>query len=1034
MARGIRIDRLFYELGAEVDDFQKGMANAEKSAMRFTSYVMKHPVAAVGALTAAMAALAVQSARMAAAVETNMRKVGSAIPAAQARIKDLTREVVELSKVTPRTAEELSSALAEIAKGTRDPDEAMKRLRASVVAADAANIDLTATFQGLDAILNAFNLSGRESEAILAKLFSVAQGKVPLDELLEVLTKNGAELTRMGFGLDEAAIRMVRLFEKGVPAKNIMTQFKEESKKATGATIDVTKALTDLNAAAQFTRDGTENLWKLMKNQFSAAMLELGTKVLPIVNAELKGFLGLVAQLDGTVANIKTDAAVQAINAIAKAWDKLSDESRVRDLKRLRDALEEIRKTTGFTAGSATQATEIRTKFSDEQLRAYLRALKVIRQAEGAGAVGGSLLADFEAEFNRRGLGLTTSTEARRATPPAAPTDPDVQKKRDAMIAEAQDALAQMSGSVAAIVDRELLKIAQRAREVFGDQVPAEIEAWMARIREEFATNETFEGLKGEFESLRQASEEGADALRGGYAGAIAEATEKLRGLSGRVQSELQATTLTVDERKRLKVLLDEIQQRLDKNASLAGQAAKHAGEESKSREEILKNAAEMGRKIEMAARGALQLAEAFGLVDERSSKVLQNAIQLGAALPLALKGDKTGILGALGAGVSFLGSLFGESPEEKARKQILEANTEALRRLGQQIGEFGLDITGKDFTKVSSAATAALNAGQLAQDNAIKAYQQWMKHTWMPQPQLPGVAASNAIRGSILGAGFSLQEFSDLARDLGIAFAGTIPTLKELQQVSEAIASIELTKFAETFTGQLQSLRAEFELFDITDPIEQLKKLVALFDNPNFGAPALRRALAGIDLTSPEGRAAAKQAVQTLFEQMQAGTLAPEGLGALTAEQFLEQLLEVNRLLGGAGQAQGETRQFGVERKITEVQADRLIALETTGLAILEAQLVAQESIRDYLAAIAVGGIGLQPPPLSSLARMGTGVGAPVNVEFAAEAIVINVGAGTDPNSIAQMLAGTLGDLIVTAIESRTRHQDAAQGTPLMS
>lgn len=1022
MAKGVRIDRLFYELGAEVDDFQKGMANAEKSAMRFTTYVMKHPVAAVGALTAAMAALAVQAARMAAAVEANMRKVGAAIPSAQAKLKELTKEVVELSKVTPRTAQELSSALAEIAKGTRDPDEAMKRLRASVLAADAANVDLTATFQGLDAILNAFNLSGRNSEIILAKLFSVAQGRAPLDDLLEVLTKNGAELTRMGFGLDEAAIRMVRLFEKGVPAKNIMAQFKEESKKASGATIDAAKALQDLHTAAQFTRDGTENLFKVLKNQLSAQMIELGTKTLPVVNAELRGMLGLIAQFDGTIANIKTDAAVAAINAIANAWDKLSDESRARDLKRVREALEQIRKTTGFVAGASTQAVEVRTKFSDEQLRAYLRALKVIRQAEGGtGGVGDSVLADFQAEFDRRGLGLTRTTEGQRQGPAAVPVDPEVQKRRDDMIREAQDALVKMSGSLSAAVEHELMRITERAHEVFGKELPAEIEAWVARIREQFATGQVFEGLKTEFDALKDESDQGAEALKAGWGTALADAQAKLSRLARLVQEELDVATLTSDERERLKKLLNAIGVQMAKNAGSAMDLTQAAVDENAEREKGIRRMVELGRRIEVAARGALDLANAFGLVDDRTTDVLENVIKLASNLPAAYKGDPSAIIGVMGSATQLFKHIMGHGPREEREpaqpvvrfETQIDRLVEAIKDFSRTVGELGaVNYKGGDFATAKSILEQIVSAG-LGGETPL----------------------GLGIHMGMTGQTFDLAKLSEALRGLGIEFDQFNFQAGELAKLFEMLNAIELTQFAQTFTGQLDALRAEFALFDIRDPIEQLKRLVDLFSNPNFGAPALRDALAGLDLTSAEGRAAAKQAIQALFQQMQAGTLDPTGLGGLTGQQFLEQLLQASQLLGSAASAAdagGSTNQFSVERKITEVQADRLLAIETTGLAILQSMLVVQESMRDYLAAIAFGGIGLQAPPLSSLSGFGTASG--VRVDVAAGAIVVNVGPGSDPNAIAQALSGSLSDLIVTAIESRSRHHDAAHGTPLLS
>jgi hypothetical protein len=176
------------------------------------------------------------------------------------------------------------------------------------------------------------------------------------------------------------------------------------------------------------------------------------------------------------------------------------------------------------------------------------------------------------------------------------------------------------------------------------------------------------------------------------------------------------------------------------------------------------------------------------------------------------------------------------------------------------------------------------------------------------------------------------MSDLVSVAKDLGITFADeTKPTFRELQQALEAMSQAEITQFAQTFQGQMTSLRAEFELFDITNPIEQLKRLQQVFSNPKFGAPALREALAGLDLSTSEGRAQAQTNIENLFRLLQSGGLSPAALGGLSPQEFLDALLEVERQLDAGALSSGDTQDVRASIQITELQANQLLAFQST-------------------------------------------------------------------------------------------------------
>jgi hypothetical protein len=185
---------------------------------------------------------------------------------------------------------------------------------------------------------------------------------------------------------------------------------------------------------------------------------------------------------------------------------------------------------------------------------------------------------------------------------------------------------------------------------------------------------------------------------------------------------------------------------------------------------------------------------------------------------------------------------------------------------------------------------------------------------------------------------------------------------------VQQAMKQAEITRFAQTFSDQFDALQAEFELFDIKDPIAQLKELIKLFDNPNFGSPALRHALAGLDITTPEGRQKAQEAIEKLFQQLQAGTLTPAELGGLTPQQFLEQLKQIHQLLGGTDAGTGG---YNVDRTITEATGSHIAGLLTTGNYFAQRTADATEAIALALRGSSLGGVaGRVPAVLVDRAR----------------------------------------------------------------
>lgn len=292
-------------------------------------------------------------------------------------------------------------------------------------------------------------------------------------------------------------------------------------------------------------------------------------------------------------------------------------------------------------------------------------------------------------------------------------------------------------------------------------------------------------------------------------------------------------------------------------------------------------------------ARAALGFAQAITGANDSMILALQNAVSLAAEVQKAVAALKLykatqgkegglgaanvlGLFGAAGGLISSVAGLFGDSQRQAQQAQTHLANIERILDLIRQQGGFGL-------------------LGQTP-GSTVLGVQRALTGFGSPGPQ--GLFLKQALGAQGLG----LTDLAEVAKGLGISFAGAIPTAKELQDVLKAIAAADLTRFRQTFTGQLELLQNTFDLFDITDPLEKLKKYLELIQNPQFGAPGIGGQLGQFDLNSAAGRAAAEAFIQQQFGRFNLdaanGGFTLADLGGLSPEQLRDYFLTFEGLL----------------------------------------------------------------------------------------------------------------------------------------
>jgi hypothetical protein len=531
-----------------------------------------------------------------------------------------------------------------------------------------------------------------------------------------------------------------------------------------------------------------------------------------------------------------------------------------------------------------------------------------------------------------------------------------------------------------------------------------------AKAREALSQERAEELAQG----YRDALEQGLERIDFAYIG-VEDETGKLEaqrsvieGIRDAVRKRLAFTENTREEEDALRKLLLEIEAILDR---INKKEEKSSKEDNKNAEERLRNLQATLSLIRQAVDGALQLAQAFGLVNDETAKVIRSLEQIGegaATLALGLSTGNVGgiVSGALGV-IGGVAGLFGggESPEEKRRRETLAKNTEAIEKLTREIGNFGANVTGAEFATLQRLLTNANQARLNEIGNARGIF----------GTGLANIHFRDNVISNLAALGLSMEDLERIAKELGITFADDVPTAQELLQVMEAMAQTELTRFAQDYTSQLAALRAEFELFDITDPLEQLQKLRQLASAQ--GATAFAPVFQGLDLNREADRAAAERRLQDLFRQLQQGTLSPEQLGGLTPEQFLQLLLEADKLLKAAGEgglAGGTTQDVRQQVSITELQANQLLAYQSTLVFRAEERNQLLGNILNTLQT----GLALTPPEIGT-----TTGGTVVRVDVSVGPNQFDVSTD-DPTSVDQ-----IAEDLAQAIGARLQEQDVLLG-----
>lgn len=289
----------------------------------------------------------------------------------------------------------------------------------------------------------------------------------------------------------------------------------------------------------------------------------------------------------------------------------------------------------------------------------------------------------------------------------------------------------------------------------------------------------------------------------------------------------------------------------------------------------LLNSISEVAGEAEEAADTILDFAKEAGIANEEVVNLVGGVANLADGLKqITGATDFAGLLGGIGTMVAglqgILGSLFGNSPAEQARKQLLQKNTTALDRLRDQIGDLmQAQSPGATIAKFKSLdLTPLAGGGDSKADNLSR---------------LSGL-------GSLLRSkGLTVSEFeamlADLDIDLGDWQKNGIST-GQLAQIIQGLRNFEPAQFDQSFSGQQDFLQTYFNVAGIDDPAAQMAFAKTHLASKNA---FLANMIGQFDLSTAEGRAG----LQGKFADLIASMNAPGGpdesiFGQLTGSEFV--------------------------------------------------------------------------------------------------------------------------------------------------
>lgn len=682
-------------------------------------------------VTLAVLGIGAAATKMADEVDASLRRVEARVPQVAGRMDELREIIRDMSLAGPHSQAELAAAAAEIGRqGAGSLEDVQSRLAAVAKLADATGENLTDIIAGLDQATDLFGLSANDAEGFVAKLFATAQNRAPIAEIFNALQAAAPAVRDFGIDADTTMRAIGALLDEGKNAKQAGARLKEyavlgkegaaEIRKLADAYVDAGDASAKLDAAQAKMNAGNENAARIIRNNLSAALIDLGNRILPGVTAELRGLVGLLDLITGTVSRIKGSAGIGTLIA---GFSESGSGVSAQDVRQQMAHLDELARKKSLDLGGLSvahldrmlqniTAVATATKTSEAYFASLKRAIGAAREeAEkleatqkkgkptgGAGAAAGT-------GAGTAGRGVRTPEEIR--------ADQEAAERQRKQWEETLDRASKLAIKAGEDFERSVTE----AGEQFWKEYGARLSAAMDNVID--TTDKTFN-------RLRQLASQGLVVLPDDFAEQEAKAMaaakvilaaqialEDLAQAQARGQGPTAANLAALsasakeletqrarakagtEEWKSLGAELKKVQEAITRILDGVGDASKGISTTvSKTTDELILQA----HVLQQAVDGALQLAQAFGVVDANAASTLRSVTQIASNIPALSQawakrsgtGQGEGLGALVGAALPVAGAaasiVSGFLSAAKAAREHARALAESRRKLTESL------------------------------------------------------------------------------------------------------------------------------------------------------------------------------------------------------------------------------------------------------------------------------------------------------------------------------------------------------------
>ena len=198
----------------------------------------------------------------------------------------------------------------------------------------------------------------------------------------------------------------------------------------------------------------------------------------------------------------------------------------------------------------------------------------------------------------------------------------------------------------------------------------------------------------------------------------------------------------------------------------------------------VSRNTKDIASEVAMFARGALDAAGAFGVIDDAAMRSLNSAISIASALgDMAKNGFSfAGVTGVIGGVASIVSGMMANDAE---RRQLTRENNTNLKRLTKEIGGLKLDITGEQYT-------TALGAFAPVADK-------------LKRGELLSVIENRDLLRRLEASGVTMAMLVKMAKELGVGTVGSgaSETVADMGALFRAMSGTQIGKVGTNFADQ---------------------------------------------------------------------------------------------------------------------------------------------------------------------------------------------------------------------------------------